>query len=55
MSGEGARDVDLSRTRKGEPLMKWWKLALGLTIVGTVALLLAGGSDILRFRRMNKM
>ena len=35
--------------------MKWWKLALGVTLVGAVALLLAGRGDIARFLRMRKM
>jgi len=35
--------------------MKWWKLLLGLTILGAVAFLLAGKADIIRFRRMQQM
>jgi hypothetical protein len=35
--------------------MKWWKLALGVTLVGAVAFLLAGRADISRMRRMRKM
>jgi hypothetical protein len=35
--------------------MKWWKLALGLTLVGVVILLLAGRDDIARIRNMRKM
>jgi hypothetical protein len=35
--------------------MKWWKLALGLTVLGTVAFLLAGRGDLARFRRMHQM
>ena len=35
--------------------MKWWKLALGVTLVGAVVFLLAGRDDITRYRRMQKM
>lgn len=35
--------------------MKSWKLLLGLTVLGAVALLLAGKADIARFRRMKQM
>jgi hypothetical protein len=39
----------------GESQMKWWKLVLGVTVVGVAALLLTGRGDIIRFRRMHKM
>jgi hypothetical protein len=35
--------------------MKWWKLALGATVLGVAAMMLAGRSDVIRFRRMRKM
>jgi hypothetical protein len=35
--------------------MKWWKLALAVTIVGAVVFLLAGREDIARYRRMRAM
>jgi hypothetical protein len=35
--------------------MKWWKLALVVTLVGAAVLLLAGRDDIARFQRMRKM
>jgi hypothetical protein len=35
--------------------MKWWKLLLGLTVLGVVAFLLAGKADIIRYRRMQQM
>ena len=35
--------------------MKWWKLLLGLTVLGAVAFLLAGKADITRIRRMHQM
>jgi hypothetical protein len=35
--------------------MKWWKLALGATVLGVAAMMLAGRSDVIRFRRMHKM
>jgi hypothetical protein len=35
--------------------MKWWKLALALTLVGVAVLVLAGREDIARFQRMRKM
>jgi hypothetical protein len=35
--------------------MKWWKLALGVTLVGVAVFLLAGRNDIIRFRRMKNM
>ena len=40
---------------EGDPLMKWWKLALVVTLVGAAVLLLAGRDDIARFQRMRKM
>lgn len=39
----------------GESLMKWWKLALGVTVLGVAAMVLAGRGDIVRIRRMRKM
>ena len=41
--------------KEGDLLMKLWKLALGLTLVGAVLFLLAGRDDIARFRRMKNM
>ena len=41
--------------KEGDLLMKLWKLALGLTLIGVVLLLLAGRDDIARFRRMKNM
>jgi hypothetical protein len=35
--------------------MKWWKLALAVTIVGAAVFLLAGREDIARYRRMRAM
>ena len=35
--------------------MKWWKLALVVTLVGAAVLLLAGRDDIARIQRMRKM
>jgi hypothetical protein len=35
--------------------MKWWKLALGVTLAGAVVFVLAGRDDIARYRRMQKM
>jgi hypothetical protein len=35
--------------------MKWWKLALVVTLVGAAAFLLAGRNDIARIQRMRKM
>jgi hypothetical protein len=40
---------------EGDPLMKWWKLALVVTLVGAAVLLLAGRDDIARYQRMRKM
>ena len=39
----------------GGLVMKWWKLALAVTIVGAAMLLLAGREDIARYRRMRAM
>lgn len=39
----------------GGLFMKWWKLALAVTIVGAAAFLLAGREDIARYRRMRAM
>ena len=35
--------------------MKWWQLALALTLVGVLVLLLAGRDDIARIRNMRRM
>jgi hypothetical protein len=43
------------KAKEGEPFMKLWKLALGVTVVGAVVLVLAGRDDIARFRRMKNM
>jgi hypothetical protein len=43
------------KAKEGDPLMKLWKLALGVTLVGAVVLLLAGRDDIARYRRMKSM
>jgi hypothetical protein len=34
--------------------MKWWKLALGVMLLGTVAFLLAGRADIAQSRRTRR-
>jgi hypothetical protein len=48
-------ELRVRKVKKGDPLMKWWKLALGLTVVGAAAFLLAGRGDIARVRRMHRM
>lgn len=35
--------------------MKWWKLVLGLAVAGSLALVLAGRKDGLRFRRAHRL
>jgi hypothetical protein len=43
------------KVKKGDRPMKWWKLALAVTLVGAVVLLFAGRDDIARVQRMRKM
>lgn len=55
MSGAGERDADSVPHAKGEKPMKWWKVVLGLTAVSAAALVLAGRTGSMRFRRSHKM
>jgi hypothetical protein len=48
-------ELRVRQGEEGDPLMKWWKLALVVTLVGAAVLLLAGRDDIARYQRMRKM
>jgi len=45
----------IGKAKEGDPLMKLWKLALGVTLVGALVVVLAGRDDIARIRRMRSM